>query len=301
MKTTAADLGASGFDFVFGNGLPDADATAGALNRPPALTTPSATINATQKVDKPVVGLSVSDPDAGSGNLTLTFTAGNGTVTVDATVTNGVIPSEITGNGTSNVTVTAPASRINNTLASTDGVIYLGNGGFIGSQSMNLGLSDNGNSGLGGPLFAGGAVQLLLHNNAYETWARDRFGTDVDDPGKEPTVWGLVANPDSDTYLNQWEFFIGADPKSADATGAFVPSISGTNFIYTFRVSDDIDANAYDVRYSTDLISWTSVPSGQWSMSPHPTVPATTEVTITRPLNTREFLRIRFEPDYQVP
>jgi len=301
MKTTAANLGAPGFDVIFGNGLPDADATAGALNRPPALTSPPTTINATQKVGKPVVGLSVSDPDVGAGNLTLTFTASNGTITVDDTVTNGVILTDITGNGTSNVTVTATASKINNTLASPDGVIYLGNGGFLGSQSMNLVLSDNGNSGYGGTLATGGAVQLLLHNNAYETWSRDRFGTDVDDPGKEPTIWGLVANPDNDTYPNQWEFFIGADPKSADASGVFLPSISGTNFIYTFRVSNDIDSNAYDVRYSTDLSSWTGVPSGQWTKTPHPTVPDATEVTITRPLNTREFLRIWFEPDYQVP
>ena len=301
MKTTAANLGAPGFDFVFGNGLPDADATAGALNRPPALTSPSATINATQKVDKPVVGLSVSDPDVGLANLTLTFTASNGTITVDDTVTNGVILNDITGNGTNYVTVTAPAFNINNTLASPDGVIYLGNSGFIGSQTMNLVLSDNGNSGLGGTLVTGGTVQLLLHNNAYETWSRDRFGTDVDDPGKEPTIWGLVANPDNDTYLNQWEFFIGADPKSADASGVFAPSISGTNFMYTFRVSNDIDIHAYDVRYSTDLSTWTSVPSGQWTKTQHPTVPDTTEVTITRPLNTKEFLRIWFEPEYQVP
>jgi Subtilase family len=301
MTSTAADLGTGGFDSIFGFGLPDADLTAGALNLPPVLTVPIATINATQKVGKPVVGLSVSDPDVGSGNLTLTFTASNGTITVDGTVANGVILNEITGNGTNYVTVTAAASAINTTLASQNGVKYLGNGGFIGSQSMNLVLSDNGNTGLGGALVAGGSVQLMLHNNAYETWARDRFGQDVDNPSIESTVWGLVANPDNDTYPNQWEFFIGADPKSADTPGVIVQTISGSNFIYTLRVNNEIDSNAYDVRYSTDLGTWTSVPSGQWTKTPHPTVPDTTEVKITRPLTTREFLRISFDPHYQVP
>jgi hypothetical protein len=301
MNSSAADLGAAGFDFVFGNGLPNADLTAGALNRPPALTAPTTTINATQRVSKPITALSVSDPDAGSGNLTLNLSAGSGNIHLDVNVPGGVTPIEVTANGSNNVSVTASASSINTTLANTHGVTYLGNGGVIGLQSMNLILSDNGNSGFGGPLINVGAVQLLLHHNAYETWARDRFGTDVDDPGKEPTVWGLHANPDNDTYPNQWEFFIGADPQNVEASGAFAPSISSSNFVYTFRVSNDIDPNAYDVRYSTDLSSWTSVPSGQWSLTPHPTVPQTTEVKITRPLSTREFLRIWFQPLYQVP
>lgn len=300
MKTTAANLGSPGYDFVFGYGLPNADATAAALNRPPVLIIPSATINATQKVGKPIAGIVVSDPDA-VGNLSLTLMAGNGTILVDPNVPGGLTPTDVTINSPGSVTVTAAASAINTTLASQNGVKYLGNGGFIGSQSMNLVLSDNGNTGLGGALATGGPVQLMLHNNAYETWARDRFGLDVDDPSKEPTVWGLVANPDNDTYLNQWEFFIGADPKSADVSGIIFPTISGSNFIYTFRVSNEIDLNAYDVRHSTDLGSWTSVPPGQWTWTPHPTVPNTTEVKITRPLNSREFLRISFEPHYQVP
>jgi hypothetical protein len=66
-------------------------------------------------------------------------------------------------------------------------------------------------------------------------------------------------------------------------------------------VSDRVDSNAYDVRYSTDLGSWTSVPFAQWSITPHPSVPAASEVKITRPLATREFLRIEFDPLYQVP
>lgn len=300
MKNKAADLGAAGFDSVFGYGLPDADLTAGALNRPPVLSAPTATINATQKVAKPIAGLAVSDPDA-TGNLSLSLTASNGMILVDPSVPGGLTPSDVLITGPGSVTVTALASTINTTLASPDGVKYVGNGGFIGSQSMNLVLNDNGNTGYGGALLTGGAVQLMLHNNAYETWARDRFDTDVDDPSKQLTVWGVAANPDNDTYVNQWEFFTGANPESADAAGIFAPVVVGSNFTYTFPVSHRIDPNAYDVCYSTDLSSWTSVPSGQWSITPHPTMPDADEVKITRPLTTKEFLRVVFDPLYQVP
>ena len=202
MNSTAADLGTAGFDSVFGYGLPDADLTAGALNLPPVLTAPIATINATAKVGKPIAGLVVSDPDAGSGNLSLTLTAGNAMIMVDTNVLGGLTPTDVMINGPGNVTVTAAASVINTTLASPNGVVYIGDGGVTGSQSMSLSLSDNGNSGFGGPLLTGGAVQLMLHNNAYETWARDRFDTDVDDPSKEPTVWGVAANPDNGSSGN---------------------------------------------------------------------------------------------------
>jgi len=302
MTNTAADLGAVGYDPVFGHGLPDADATAGALNLPPFLITPGATINATQKVGKEVAGLAVNDPDAGSNNLSLTLTANHGNIIVDENIPSGVTQPEVTSNGTNQVTVTAPLSRINTTLGSPGGLIYIGHAGFTGLQTIHLLLSDNGNSGFGGPLGTSGMLQLMLHHDTYDTWARDSFGADVDDAGKEPTVWGLDANPDGDLYVNQWEFFTGADPNAQDGTGIFVSGISGTNFTYTFPVSNRVDPNAYDVLYSADLATWTSVPFADWTLTPHPTLPDAAEVRITRPLgSTKEFLRIGFEPRYQAP
>ncbi len=113
-------------------------------------------------------------------------------------------------------------------------------------------LSDNGNSGYGGPLVTDGAVQLMLHNNAYETWSRDRFGTKLGSPqeGYRPGY----RRQSRQRHLSQpMGVFHRGGSKSMDAAGVFAPSVVGSNFTYTFPVSNRIDPNAYDVRYSTDL------------------------------------------------
>ncbi|MGJ8650700.1 MAG: S8 family serine peptidase [Opitutaceae bacterium] len=314
MTSTASDLGAPGIDNVFGSGFPDADLTAGALNLPPYVFTPGTTFNATLRISQSITGLSVSDPDAGSNNLTLTLRESSGTATiyVDDTISGGVTLADFTDptrpNGSPDVSVTASAAKINATLADNNGVIYIGSDDgtpWAQSQSLIVTISDNGNTGYGGALQWSDTVYVLLHENRYQFWSREQFGSDVDDPAKQTTVWGWDANPDNDRYTNQWEFFIGIDPNVADTTQWFNYALSGSNFTYSFPISLDIDSNAYDVEYTNDLTStWTPVPSisSYWSFSTHPTIPNADKVTITRPLSSgKEFLRIIFDPGYIVP
>lgn len=146
------------------------------------------------------------------------------------------------------------------------------------SQSLIVTISDNGNTGYGGALQWSDTVTVLLHENRYQFWARDNFGSDVDDPGKQPTVWGWDANPDNDRYTNKWEFIIGIDPNVADTTQWFNYARSGSNFTYSFPISLDIDSNAYDVGYTNDLTNpWT----------PCLQSPATGRSRHTRPFRTR--------------
>ena len=57
----------------------------------------------------------MSDPDFGLGDMTVTLTVQHGTLTVDATVSGGLVSSEITGNGTATVTLTGDPTVISTT------------------------------------------------------------------------------------------------------------------------------------------------------------------------------------------
>ena len=83
-------------------------------------------------------GISVSDPDAGSAPVIVSLgTAGSGTLTVNTGISGGVTPAQVTNNGTANVSLTAPMSAINTTLANSDAVIYQSLPGISGSQPVH--------------------------------------------------------------------------------------------------------------------------------------------------------------------
>src|SRR6185295_6427307 len=105
-----------------------------------------------EDVAKSITGLSVSDVDAGTDNITVTLSVDNGTVTVLANVSGGVAAADITSNGSGSVTLTGTVSEINTTLASTNGVVYLGNSNFNGADTLTITTNDLGHTGTGGPL-----------------------------------------------------------------------------------------------------------------------------------------------------
>ncbi|MBD0300625.1 MAG: hypothetical protein ICV85_00135, partial [Tolypothrix sp. T3-bin4] len=128
-----------------------------------SLATPSLDIN-----DKPVImvpgsqsiasgttlsisGLQIADLDAGNGELTVTLNATNGTLHVNGNVSGGVTMANIKNNGTGSIILAGTLMQISATLASPTGLIYAANSGFLGSDTIQVSVNDNGNTGSGGP------------------------------------------------------------------------------------------------------------------------------------------------------
>uniref|UniRef100_UPI001177D3F7 Ig-like domain-containing protein n=1 Tax=Crenothrix polyspora TaxID=360316 RepID=UPI001177D3F7 len=100
-------------------------------------------------------GISLNDPDAGSANMTVTFSTkigalGAGTLQLDITVPGGITAAQVINNGTASITITAPLAAINATLASVHGLDF--NAPLaLTPVSFVMSSNDNGNSGIGGP------------------------------------------------------------------------------------------------------------------------------------------------------
>ncbi len=150
LTVTTSDLGNTG-----GGGVKiDVDTIALSLsttNDPPVNTVPGAkTVN--EDTLLAVTGISITDPDAGTANVSVTFSVAHGTVNVLGSVASGVTSGAISGNGSSSVTITAPLAAINTTLANATGLRYQGVLNYNGTDALTVSTNDLGNTGSGGAL-----------------------------------------------------------------------------------------------------------------------------------------------------
>ena len=96
-------------------------------------------------------GFVLTDPDAGAAPVEVTLSVPAGTLTIDAAIPGGLTASQITGNGTGSIIITAPIAAINAT-AGGGGIAYLSAPNASGDVTVTLSVDDLGNSGSGGPL-----------------------------------------------------------------------------------------------------------------------------------------------------
>lgn len=92
------------------------------------------------------------DIDAGGDDVVLTITVNSGVLSVSDGVANGLNSSQINGNGTAEVVLTAPIGAINTTLAFSPSLTYTANIGFGGVDTATLILNDLGHNGPGNAL-----------------------------------------------------------------------------------------------------------------------------------------------------
>ncbi|MCP5548271.1 MAG: S8 family serine peptidase [Akkermansiaceae bacterium] len=273
-------------------------------NTPPSLVVPSAAYQTATRVPVAFGGISVSDLDAGSLPVRLILATAGGNLTVDTSVTGGVSAPQVMNNGTPAVTLTAPMSAINTTLALGNAVLYQSHPGVFGSKLVNCTADDLGNTGWGGPLTDLQSFNLTVFATRAELWQHERFPADVGNPAKEATVWGLKANPDKDLYDNEWEFFMNTDPNAATPAGQLTSGLSGGNFHILMRVGVDINPLSWMLESNPSLDPSGWAPSGASStMSAHPDAPSDAMlwdlwVPYTPPA---EFFRIHFDPGFVEP
>jgi PA14 domain len=100
--------------------------------------------------NQPISGITITDADAGNGQMTVTLNAANGALTI-GNVSGGVSMANIRNNGTGSVVLIGTLMQISATLANPTALSYSSNTGFLGTDSIQVTVNDNGNSGSGGP------------------------------------------------------------------------------------------------------------------------------------------------------
>lgn len=128
-------------DGVSASNVATSSVTITATNTGPTVTAPTAQ-SPSEDTLWVINGISVSDPDIGSGIMQFSINVGQGTLAVDVSVAGGVTAAEVSGNGSSSVVVTTTLAQLNNTLASTSGLTYLGTANASGIDTLAINVSD---------------------------------------------------------------------------------------------------------------------------------------------------------------
>ncbi len=115
-------------------------------NSPPVNTLPG-TQSVNEDIASFISGLSILDVDAGALNVSVILSVVNGSLNVLSNASGGVTRGNISGNGSSTVTIIAPQSTINATLANASGLSYLGLPNFNGTDALTVTANDLGNGG----------------------------------------------------------------------------------------------------------------------------------------------------------
>jgi hypothetical protein len=143
--------------------------TVTAVNDAPVVAVPAATLTTNEDSPMSLQGFDVTDVDSGSTDITVTLTVDNrsdgfspnGTLTIGA-VTGGVLLSQVGGNGTSAVTITAPVALIHTTLTNANGWSYAPPPNFFGSERLTVTANDGGATGSGAALSDTRTVTLVV-------------------------------------------------------------------------------------------------------------------------------------------
>ncbi len=127
-----------------------------AVNDQPTLTLPADT-SVSEDTSLAISGIAIADVDAASGALQVTLSVSNGTLTLGDTT--GLTFS--TGDGTDDASLvfTGSLTDINTALTTLS---YQGNLNYVGTDTLNVTVNDQGNTGSGGALQDTGSVDIEM-------------------------------------------------------------------------------------------------------------------------------------------
>lgn len=200
----------------------------------------------------PIAGISISDPAAGSAPILFTITEPNAFLTVATDVPGGLGADDIVGNGGSGITISAPVDAINITFAAKHGFSYSRT--TLGSGEINLEASRSGSFST--------TIETFLFDSSISLWRHGFFSTkDLNDPEKESTLWGNLANPTNDGVVNLLKYALGLSPleihASPDLPGLYLQEEAGSRFLaFTIVRRTDDPSLEYAPQISSDLQNW---------------------------------------------
>jgi hypothetical protein len=238
-----------------------------------------------------------SDPDAGAGDVTVTFEVLHGTLSLDGS---GALSGKLTGNSSPNLAATAAMADLNLVLADS-GLVYTSDPGYDGADSLEVTIDDNGHSGEGSNQTASTTAAFFVQPSPLETWRRDTFSpAELDDPD----ISDLTADGDGDGLTVLMEYKLAKNPKDPsdawdDITLGPVEDGGAEYFELTFiQRSDASDPDtALHVDTATDLSGWLAGPGAVQVISREP-LPGDLERVTVRSLTPlsdelREYFRMR--------
>ena len=218
-----------------------------AVNDAPTIAAP-ATDQATEKqaLSLQGMGLTVADVDGGTGSETVTLAVGEGTLTATAGGT-GV---NVTGQNTGTLTLNGTVAQLDALLHGTSGTLTFTDAldAPSASTTLTLNISDNGNTGSGGPLSAQTTSTIAVAgvdqaptaaapaNGVYQ--AVEQTALDLKDAGLS------IADPDGTGSAETVTLSVGEGTLAATAgdSGATVASGSGTNTLTVTGTVAQVDA-----------------------------------------------------------
>jgi uncharacterized delta-60 repeat protein len=132
-----------------------------AVNTPPTLTIPVDGPVGGTNLDISLLGISVGDVDSNGGIEDLTLSVSDGNIRFNSltgvTVDGGA-------NNSPTLTVGGTINQLNAALAGSN-LVYHSNAAFIGADTLDLTINDNGNTGTGGPKSTSGSMTITVSNH----------------------------------------------------------------------------------------------------------------------------------------
>jgi VCBS repeat-containing protein len=176
--------------------------------------------------------ISISDVDAGSNTVQATLSVTNGTLTLGST-TGLIITSG--ANGSSSVTVQGTQAAIN---AALQGLAYLANLSFSGSDTLSIITSDLGNSGAGGTLTDTDSIAITVNAvRAAPTDIRLTMTSPLLDPNNlNISIQGTLTATDPDPGAFTFTFSGGGTTLANSGTNF---QISGATFSSTSNIGQN--------------------------------------------------------------
>ncbi len=127
------------------------DIPVSAVNDAPVNTVP-VSVTVDEDALTAISGISISDVDAGAGQVQVTLSVTNGAIHVASGVAGGLQLAGITGNDSGTVTLNGTMDEINATMADAAGIQYQSTLNYNGSDTLTITTSDLGATGSPGPL-----------------------------------------------------------------------------------------------------------------------------------------------------
>lgn len=129
------------------------------INDGPMNTVPAGPLTTAEDVARALSGIVINDIDSAANPIQVTLSVGAGTITVNTGLMGGVVASQVSGNGTGTVILTAPISAINTTLGASP--LYTPAADANGPDTLTVATNDLGSSG-GSPLTDTDTVALAV-------------------------------------------------------------------------------------------------------------------------------------------
>jgi VCBS repeat-containing protein len=253
-----------------------------AVNDAPVNTVPFGTVAATQNVAKTITGLSVTDVDAGSANITVTLHVVNGTLTIDEAVGGGLVTADITGNGSDTVVLTGSQSKIDITLAGANAVLYTS--ATLGPDTLTMTTDDGGATGTDPGLTGTGTSEADIDTVAIQVSAAisangqlwylvndvldvGNTGTDnyvghINVDGTSPTAFNTVPEVDNDIAVDKTAgYYFVLDSLQNLTPYAIAGHTPGTS-VTVGASATAADALALDPTYATIFVSVVGATTG---------------------------------------